>query len=114
VETRIPALLLLMKSLCMPGSDSRLAAQAGTLADSVYACDLLSNADVQNYRATGKKPRGLLVAYRGTRTLTVQVDMDLGQLPESALPLAVGLAKIALAAPGRDPATRSPCRRPGQ
>lgn len=48
------------------------------------------------YRAKGE-PRGLLVTYRGTRGLTVQVDMDPGQPPESALPYAVQLAKIALA-----------------
>ena len=48
------------------------------------------------YRAKGKEPRGLLVAYAGTRALTVQVDMDPGQPSEAALPRAVALAKTAL------------------
>ena len=49
------------------------------------------------YRAKGKNPRGLLVAYAGTRALTVQVDMGSGQTSEAAQPYAVGLASIALA-----------------
>lgn len=168
MQTGIPALLLMTMTLCMPASETKLAAQAEAPADSVRACDLLSSADVQKvtgrtsrkppsplveaqnkwshcnyrdaavwvglfsrastaqkyvnqevvvagldearhavagvgdsaaiyYRAKGKDPRGLLVAYAGTRALTVQVDMDPGQLSEAARPYAVGLAKIALA-----------------
>jgi hypothetical protein len=49
------------------------------------------------YRAKGMDPRGLLVTYAGTRAVTVQVDMGPGQPSESARPVAVALAKIALA-----------------
>jgi hypothetical protein len=167
MATRIPARFLMIASLCMPASESRLAAQVRAQADGIHACDLLSSADVRKvtgrasrkppsplveaqnkwshcsyrdaavlvglfsraataqkyvdqevavaglddarhavagvrdsaaiyYRAKGKDPRGLLIAYAGTRALTVQVDMDPGQPSESARPYAVALAKIAL------------------
>ena len=49
------------------------------------------------FRPEGKDPRGLLVVHAGSRTLTVGVKMDAGQPSDSALPFAVGLAKVALA-----------------
>jgi hypothetical protein len=168
MQTRTPALCLVIALLSMPTSESRLTAQTRAPADSIHACDLASNADVEKvtgrptqkspdrlsdvqktqsycsfrdarvrialfsrvsmahknvnqelevggfdkakqavagvgdsaaiyFTAKGKDPQGILVAYAGTRALRIGVKMDHGQPSESARPLAVGLAKIALA-----------------
>lgn len=47
------------------------------------------------FTAKGKEPEGFLVAYVGSRTLTVRVKPNPGQPAESAQPYAVGLARIA-------------------
>lgn len=52
METRIPALCLILALLFMPTSASRLAAQAQAAADSIHACDLASNADIE--KVTGR------------------------------------------------------------
>jgi hypothetical protein len=164
METRMPALCLLIASLTMPA----LPAQTRAPADSMHACDLASNADVEKvtgrssqkppdrlsdvqktqsfcsfrearvrialfsrvsasqkhvyqelevggfdkakhavagvgdsaaiyFKPKGKNSEGYLVTYAGTRTLTIGVKVDQGQLSESARPFAVGLARIALA-----------------
>ncbi len=164
METRMPALCLLIASLFMP----TLAAQPIAPVDSIHACSLLSNADVEKvtgrpsrkppnpqsniqmthsacsfrdarvwialssnasaaqkhveqelvvggfdqakhavtgvgdsatiyFKPKGKAPGGLMVTYAGTRAVTIGVKVDEGQPSESAQPLAVGLAKIALA-----------------
>ncbi len=49
------------------------------------------------FKPKGKAPAGLMVTYAGTRAVTIRVKVDEGQPSESAQPLAVGLAKIALA-----------------
>ena len=49
------------------------------------------------FKPKGRDPAGLLVAYAGTRTLTVAVKMDAGQPADSPRPLAAKLAGIALA-----------------
>jgi hypothetical protein len=49
------------------------------------------------FMGTGKDPAGFLVIHTGTRTLTIGVKGDPGQPSESVRPLAVELAKIALA-----------------
>ena len=48
------------------------------------------------FKPKGRSPAGLLVAYAGTRTITVGLKMDDGQSSDSARPLAAGLAKIAV------------------
>jgi hypothetical protein len=49
------------------------------------------------FGAKGEEPRGFLVVYTGSRTVTVRVKMEAGQPSESARSHAVGLATIAVA-----------------
>ena len=52
METSMPSLHLMIALLSVPMPESSLAAQARAPADSIHACDLLSNADVE--KVTGR------------------------------------------------------------
>jgi hypothetical protein len=69
----------------------------GGLDETKHALPGVGDSAAIYYRAKDQAGRGLFVTYAGTRALIVQVDMDPGQPSEAARPLAVGLAKIALA-----------------
>ena len=168
METTRPALCLAIALLSTPMPGSRSAAQSRAPADSIHACELVTNADVERvtgrpsrkppdplsdvqkthshcsfrdarvwialsskasaaqkhidqelevggfdkgkhavpgvgdsaavfFKPKGKAPGGLMVTYAGTRVLTIGVKIDDGKPSESAQPLAVGLARIALA-----------------
>jgi hypothetical protein len=168
METGLAALHLVLALLGLPASPVERALQPVAPADSLHACDLVSNAEVQkvtgrpikrppdrsgnvqmthsacsfrearvwialsstargaakhveqelvvggfdmtkqpvagvgdsaviHFKPKGRDPAGLLVAYAGTRTLTVAVKMEAGQPSDSARPLAADLAKVALA-----------------
>lgn len=49
------------------------------------------------FASPGRTPEAFLVAHAGARTLTIAVKADGGRPPESARPLALELARIALA-----------------
>jgi hypothetical protein len=68
----------------------------GGLDETRHAVDEVGDSAAIYYRAKGMDSRGLLLAYSGTRGVIVLVDMDPAQ-PSESPPLAVGLAKIALA-----------------
>jgi hypothetical protein len=167
MKSRMPTLCLTVASLSLLPEGSALVAQSGPAKDTMHACDLVSNADVEKvtgrrlqdppgrlstvqktqsacdfwkaaiqvalfstrlsqehvnraldgngfdrtkhpvagvgdsasiyFTPKGKGPEGFLVAYAGTRTVTVRVKMEPGQPSESAQPNAVGLAKLAVA-----------------
>ncbi len=49
------------------------------------------------YKPKARTPEAFLVAHAGHRTLTIGIKLDEAQPSEAGRPLAVGLAKIALA-----------------
>ena len=53
MESRMPTLFLMIASLCIPPSGSALVAQSRAPKDTIHACDLASNADVE--KVTGRR-----------------------------------------------------------